>query len=91
VEILFSDKIRKIARTIPDDLLLTETDNPGGYEWLAKTPGMPGILRDVVERLAKIRKIQYEECEIMIQRNFERLIDGDKAVNKYYKKVKNEK
>jgi len=91
VEILFTEHIRKIARNIPDDLLLTETDNPGGYEWLAGTTGMPGALQEVVLELAQLRKIEYEECENMIQRNFERLIEGDGAVNDFYSKVKNER
>ncbi|UCE66095.1 MAG: TatD family hydrolase [Candidatus Zixiibacteriota bacterium] len=89
VEILFTEHIRKIARNIPDDLLLTETDNPGGYEWLAGTSGMPGVLQEVVLELARMRKIEYEECVNMIQRNFERLIEGDKTVRDYYKKAKN--
>jgi TatD DNase family protein len=88
VEMLFSEHIRKIGRNIPDDLLLSETDNPGGYEWLAGTPGMPGVLQEVVLELARIRKIEYEECENMIQRNFEKLIEGDEATNNFYSKVK---
>jgi len=88
VEILFTEHIRKIARNIPDDLLLTETDNPGGYEWLAGTPGMPGVLQEVVLELADMRKIEYENCENMVQRNFERLIEKDSAVNDFYLKAK---
>ncbi|UCC79021.1 MAG: TatD family hydrolase [Candidatus Zixiibacteriota bacterium] len=88
VEILFTEHIRKIARMIPDDLLLSETDNPGGYEWLAGTPGMPGVLQEVVLELARMRKLEYEECENMIQRNFERLIGGDDRVNDFYLKAK---
>jgi len=88
VELLFTEHIRAIARNIPDEQLLTETDNPGGYEWLAGTPGMPGVLQEVVIELARIRKIEYEECEILIQRNFERLIEGDKAIKEFYLKAK---
>jgi TatD DNase family protein len=88
VEILFTEHIRTIARSIPDDLLLTETDNPGGYHWLAGTYGMPGVLQEVVLELARLRKIEYEKCENMIQRNFERLIEGDKGINDFFIKVK---
>lgn len=88
VEILFSEHIRTIVRNIPDGLLLTETDNPGGYEWLAGTPGMPGVLQEVVLELARLRKIEYEECGNIIQRNFEKLIEGDKSINEFYSKVK---
>jgi len=88
VEILFTENIRTLARNIPEDLLLTETDNPGGYEWLAGTPGMPGVLQEVVLELARMRKIEYEECEILIQRNFERLIEKDEAVKNIYLKAR---
>lgn len=91
VEVLFTENIRKIARNIPGDLLLTETDNPGGYEWLAGTPGVPGVLQEVILELARMRKIEYEECADMIQRNFEKLIEGDSAVSDYYLKAKNGK
>jgi TatD DNase family protein len=91
VETLFTEHIRRVARNIPDDLLLTETDNPGGYEWLAGTPGMPGVMQEVVLELARMRKIEYEECENMIQGNFERLIEGDDRVNNFYLGIKNGK
>ena len=87
VEVLFTESIRKIARNIPEDQILTETDNPGGYEWLAGTPGMPGVLQEVVLELARLRKIEYEECERMVQRNFERLIVDDDGVKSIYKSV----
>jgi TatD DNase family protein len=89
VEILFSQHIRKIAGNIPDELILTETDNPGGYEWLAGTPGMPGVLQEVVLEIAHLRKLEFEDCVDMIQANFERLIVDDEGVNGYYLKVKN--
>jgi TatD DNase family protein len=47
VEILFTEHIRMIARNIPDDLLLTETDNPGGYEWGGVAGGSIGTGTDV--------------------------------------------
>src|SRR5918996_1254018 len=33
VEVLYSETIQTIAREIPEHLLLTETDNPGGLQW----------------------------------------------------------
>ncbi len=56
VEILVSERIARIAARIPENLLLTETDNPGGYEWYARKPGMPYLLTKVIERLAETRK-----------------------------------
>ncbi len=50
-EVLHPEYARVIAREIPDDLLLTETDNPGGLEWLIGTPGLPAVIEDVVAAL----------------------------------------
>jgi hypothetical protein len=52
---------------------------------------MPGVLQEVVLEMARMRKIEYEECENMIQGNFERLIEGDDRVNNIYLGIKNGK
>src|SRR5438874_13193791 len=52
VEVLYSDAIRARAKEIPDHLLLTETDNPGGLKWLQGVVGMPKELKQVVESMA---------------------------------------
>ncbi len=74
VEVLYSPGIRAIARAIPRDLLLTETDNPGGLRWLAATSGMPGILVDVVEKLAELRGWTFEDTAQIVWDNFSRLM-----------------
>src|SRR5215471_15409844 len=75
VEVLYSDYIKEIARTIPDHLLLTETDNPGALKWLKTTNeiGMPTAIKDVVEALAVFRSSTRERVESLVQRNFSRL------------------
>jgi TatD DNase family protein len=55
VELLHSPHIREIARRIPERLLLTETDNPGGWQWLTGQVGMPRLTIQVVEALATLR------------------------------------
>jgi Tat protein secretion system quality control protein TatD with DNase activity len=42
--------IRQIAKSVPDHLLLTETDNPGALKWLKKNDeiGMPAVIKEVV-------------------------------------------
>ena len=55
VEVLYSDTIRTIAKEIPDHLLLTETDNPGGLKWLKGVVGMPKDIEKVVDAIAGLR------------------------------------
>ena len=55
VEVLYSDTIRAIAKEIPDHLLLTETDNPGGLKWLKGVVGMPKDIEKVVDAIAGVR------------------------------------
>jgi len=79
VEVLYSDYIKEIARTIPDHLLLTETDNPGALRWLKKNDeiGMPTAIKDVVDGLATLRQTTQEEITSLVHGNFARLIADD--------------
>jgi TatD DNase family protein len=77
VEVHSSRQIQEIAAIIPETLLLTETDNPGGLEWLEGKPGMPEQLAKVVEALAQLRNLTAAEMARAIRRNFARLIGGD--------------
>jgi TatD DNase family protein len=80
VEVLVSEEIGRIAARIPDDLLLTETDNPGGYEWYSGKRGMPSLAGKVVEKLAEVRKTTPEEITKTVRANFGRLIADDKRL-----------
>ena len=77
VEIMYSDTIRAIAREIPDHLLLTETDNPGGLKWLNGIVGMPGEISRVVDELARVRGNSAQSVAQLVDANFRRFIDGD--------------
>lgn len=77
VEVLFSAAIQEIARSIPPGLLLTETDNPGGYKWLTGELGMPSIITQVVDKLAEIRGWSEEETKAIVFENFLRLAGDD--------------
>ncbi len=54
VEVLRSDAVREIARAIPPDRLLTETDNPVACLWRAGEPGRPRLLLDVLTELGRV-------------------------------------
>jgi TatD DNase family protein len=79
-EIIHSADARMIAREIPEELLLTETDNPGGLEWLIGVPGMPSAVEDVVRALADARGSSPAEIARTVERNLVRLIDGDRRL-----------
>ena len=80
VEVLYSDDIKRIAREVPLDLMLTETDNPGGIDWLTGERGMPRHVIDVVKMLAEIRGMTFEDAKREIYENFLRLLGGNKHV-----------
>ena len=55
VEVLVSQHIQDIARYLPSELMLTETDNPGGNASITGTIGTPLLIKDVIAKLAEIR------------------------------------
>lgn len=77
VEVLFNPNIQEIAKTIPSDLLLTETDNPGGYHWLTGDLGTPSIIRSVVQKLSDLRGWSVEKTKGVVQQNFLRMAGDD--------------
>ena len=84
VEVLHSDHIRDVATMIPTDQLLTETDNPGGPEWVTGERGHPGLIVDVVEALAGLRRIPPEEIQATVQANLLRLFVGDEHLAPWF-------
>jgi TatD DNase family protein len=77
VEVHYSDHIKEIAKAVPDHLLLTETDNPGGLKWLGGEIGMPTAIKNVIGALAELRQSTREQIESLVQTNFMRLIGND--------------
>jgi TatD DNase family protein len=77
VEVLRSDAIREIARAIPADRLLTETDNPFALGRQAGGPGRPGLLLDVLAELGRLLGISAASVETRVHENFLALVDGD--------------
>lgn len=77
VEVLHSDHIRDIARAIPSDQLLTETDNPGGLRWVTGDTGHPALIGEVVDELARVRGLARDELLATVRTNMVRLIEND--------------
>jgi Tat protein secretion system quality control protein TatD with DNase activity len=77
VELLLSENIRTIAAEVPDHLLLSETDNPGGLKWLTGVVGMPSVITEIVEALARLRQTSEDQMRLMLNQNFLHLIQDD--------------
>jgi len=87
VEVMSSEHIQTIARQLPMERLLTETDNPGGRDPVTGTVRMPLLVRDVVQALADLRKTTVEAIIEMVQNNLIRLIRGDPWLSDIYANV----
>lgn len=77
VEIHTSPLVQELAQRLPASLLLTETDNPGGVEWLTGEVGMPHHLPPVIATLARLRGVSAEELQETVRENFRRLLGDD--------------
>lgn len=73
-----ADKLREVARNVPDDYILIETDSP----YLAPKPhrgkqNWPAHVSKVAETLAEIRSTSVEEIASISKDNFNRLFHTD--------------
>lgn len=80
-EVCTSEHIRKIAAAVPTDRLLTETDNPGGPQWLIGEVRMPMIVKDVLSELADIRGVGFDELARVIKANLASLMRDDERLS----------
>lgn len=81
VELLFSERIGRLLTAVPSHRLLTETDNPTAYSHFAQQPGTPGLVRQVVAKMASLRQLSEAEMTAQISDNFTRLITPITAVS----------
>ncbi|HXZ30342.1 MAG TPA: TatD family hydrolase [Dehalococcoidia bacterium] len=77
VEVLFSQHIQDIARYLPAELMLTETDNPGGNASLTGNIGIPLLIKDIIRKLAEIRGNSDQVIMTTVHNNLIRLGDSD--------------
>lgn len=77
VEVLFSQHIQEIAGYLPVELILTETDNPGGNESLTGNVGTPLLIKDVIKKLAEIRGTSDQIMIAAVHNNLIRLGGDD--------------
>ena len=77
---LTSADIQEIARQIPLERILLETDNPGGYEWLKGPIGMPAILLDVLDKVAEVKATDPLRLETQLAKNWQEFSAGIKEL-----------
>ncbi len=85
VEVLTSELIQSFAKELPSNLLLTETDNPGGYKWLRGQEGQPTILFEVIKKLAELNEVEPHVIQRAAHTNFIRLIRNDHNLSEIYR------
>ena len=70
-----AQEIREIAKEIPEDRILVETDSPylTPHPFRGKRPNHPALVVETLKCLAETRGISIEECAEITTRNAERL------------------
>ncbi|WP_234573427.1 TatD family hydrolase [Rhodohalobacter sp. 614A] len=76
VEVLQSKKIQKLAKELPTNRILTETDNPSGWHWLNGETGFPNLIEPVEKKIAEIRGVSRAVLSENICLNFNRLMQA---------------
>jgi len=79
-EIGYSDHLRMIAREIPTEQLLTETDNPGGPKAFIGESGMPALIQQVVDTVAEVRGTTADQIVRTVQSNLLELFRSDRRL-----------
>ena len=87
VELLYGEKIEKILAVIPQDRLLSETDNPGANQHFTQKPGTPGLIQQVVAKMARCHQISETEMESILNQNFRRLIGSSPELIRHWQAV----
>lgn len=77
IEALHSPHVRALTQAIPEDRLLSETDNPGAPKAYIGQPGTPLLIREVVQGLAEVRGTSPEQVEQTVESNLRRLLLDD--------------
>jgi TatD DNase family protein len=80
VETPHSASIQALAQAAPLERILTETDGPGGLQWLTGEVGMPHHVHDVLQALAQLRGLSVADLSAAVAANWRRLIAGDRRL-----------
>lgn len=76
-EVLSSGFIQSIAHEVPVEQLLTETDNPGGPQWVFGEPAMPELVKPVLQALSIIKCLDEDATREQVRQNMLSLLGDD--------------
>ena len=76
-DLLSSEFNQQIAAAVPMELLLTETDNPGGPQWVFGEAAMPDLVKTVLQALAIVKGVDLAEMAHQVRRNMLTIIGDD--------------
>lgn len=68
-ELRRSERIARLLRMTPPELILAETDNPTGEPWLGGTDNTPALIERVVKDIAAARSTTPAETSALIREN----------------------
>ncbi|MDX1641304.1 MAG: TatD family hydrolase [Balneolaceae bacterium] len=74
VEVLQSKRIQTLAKELPANRILTETDNPSGWEWLNAERGFPELIESVETKVADIRGESQNAFSKTVANNFSNVL-----------------
>jgi len=86
-DIMRSAETRQMAKEIPTDQLLTETDNPLVSLNLPDVLAMPRVLNDVITELALLRNTTEEDIVQTVERNFMAILQSTPSLATFSKKI----
>jgi TatD DNase family protein len=77
--LLYSKKMRRIARSLPPDRILTESDGPVSFGPLGGASG-PSLIPSVVFGLAEIRGQGFDDVERQVEENAKRFLGVERLI-----------
>ena len=89
-ELLASEQIQAIAHAVPVDRLLTETDKPGGPQWVFGEPAMPDLVKTVLQALAIVHGMDTTEMAEKVRQNMLCLVGSDNRLDRLTKALRGE-
>ena len=76
VDINYSEKSKEIAKLIPLDFILAETDGPTALEWVNGDYGMPNEIIKVYKGICNVKSISMDKLKHHINLSYNKIINS---------------